>query len=286
MGVDVLTRMANKFVTVDGLALRYIEEGEGPAVVLLHGASLGSSADVFIRNLAPLAAAGFRAIAFDQPGFGLSDTPADHSAAYRRDVIPKFLQAMALEKAALVGHSQAGNPAVQLALSNPERYSHIVVLGTGSLLPPLEGSGEGREAVAQQRLERRMASEEPTIEDTRKLLEANLYHHELITPDELALRHARSIGRNFVAFVARNKAAEAAPPKEPKVPLWQRLAEVKVPLLLIFGRNDRANAAERATLLKERYPQLNLHIVDKCKHLVPWDAADQFLRLSVPFLKA
>ena len=281
-----MTRVEDKFVTVDGLKLRYIEEGEGPPVLLLHGASLGSSADVFIRNLAPLARAGFRAIAFDQPGFGLSDVPTDHSAAYRRDIVPKFMDALGLKKAALVGHSQAGNPAVQLALKEPGRYTHIVVLGTGSLLPPLDGAGEDRGAAVQQRLERRMAEAEPTIEDTRKLLEANLFHHDLITPEELALRHARSIGQNFQAFVARNEAAEAAPPKEPKTPMWQRLVELQMPLLLIFGRNDRANAAERATMLKEKYPQLDVHIVDDCKHLVPWDAADEFIRLAVPFLKS
>jgi hypothetical protein len=38
------------------------------------------------------------------------------------------------------------------------------------------------------------------------------------------------------------------------VPLWQRLTELKMPLLLIYGREDRARAQERATLLKERYP--------------------------------
>jgi 4,5:9,10-diseco-3-hydroxy-5,9,17-trioxoandrosta-1(10),2-diene-4-oate hydrolase len=280
-----MTRVKDKFVTVDGLRLRYIEEGEGPAVLLLHGASLGSSADVFIRNLMPLASAGFRAIAFDQPGFGLSDVPADHSPAFRRDSIPKFLDALGLKQAALVGHSQAGNPAVQLALKEPGRYSHIIVLGTGSLLPPL-GEDEERGAAVQQRLERRMAAAEPTVEDTRKLLEANLFHHDLITPDELALRHARSIGQNFAAFVARSEAAEAAPAKEPKTPLWQRLTELQMPLLLIFGRNDRANAAKRAALLKEKYPELAVHIVEDCKHLVPWDAADDFIRLAVPFLKA
>jgi 4,5:9,10-diseco-3-hydroxy-5,9,17-trioxoandrosta-1(10),2-diene-4-oate hydrolase len=275
----------DQYVTVDGLRLRYIEEGRGPAVLFLHGASLGSSADVFLRNIGPLARGGFRTIAFDQPGFGLSDVPADLSAAYRRDSIPKFMDALSLKTAALVGHSQAGNPAVQLALKEPERYTHVIVLGTGSLLPPL-GEGEGNEAAAQQRLERRMAAEEPTVEDTRKMLEATLFHHELITPEELALRHARSVGRNFEAFVARNAAAEAAPAKEPKTPLWQRLVELPMPLLLIFGREDRAHAAERAKLLKEKYPQLNLHVVPGCKHLVPWDAADEFVRLSVPFLKS
>jgi 4,5:9,10-diseco-3-hydroxy-5,9,17-trioxoandrosta-1(10),2-diene-4-oate hydrolase len=284
MSADLMARVEDKFVTIDGLRTRYIEAGEGPAVLFLHGASLGSSADVFIRNLAPLARAGLRAIAYDQPGFGLSDVPTDLSPAYRRDSIWKFMDALGLKRAALVGHSQAGNPAVQLALKEPARYSHIVVLGTGSLLPPLDGAGDS-EGAAQQRLERRMAAEEPTLEDTRKLLEANLFHHELITPEELALRHARSVGQNFAAFVARNKAAEDGPAKEPKTPMWQRLTELQMPLLLIFGREDRARAADRAKLLKERVPQLDLHIVNGCKHLVPWDAADEFIRLAVPFLK-
>ena len=134
-------RTADKFIEVDGLRIRYVERGEGPVAVLLHGGSLGSSADVFERNLEPLAAAGFRAIAFDQPGFGLSDVPEDLSAGYRRDFVPKFLDALGIEKAALIGHSQAGNPAVNLALNDPARYTHIIVLGTGSLLPRKEGEG-------------------------------------------------------------------------------------------------------------------------------------------------
>ena len=52
--------MANEtqFVQVDGLKTRFIETDSGPAVICLHGASLGSSADVFERNSGPLAAAG------------------------------------------------------------------------------------------------------------------------------------------------------------------------------------------------------------------------------------
>lgn len=291
MATELKSKVQDHYVTVDGLRLRYIEEGQGPAVILLHGASLGSSADVFIRNLTPLAKAGFRAIAFDQPGFGLSDVPTDHSAGYRRKSIPKFIDALGLKKVALIAHSQSGNPAVQLALAEPERYSHIVVLGTGSLLPPLEDKpqNEGREAAVQQRLERRMAQSEPTIDDTRKLLEANLFHHELITPEELALRHSRSVGKNFEAFVARGNLAEdnkKKPKEDSAKPMWQRLIDVKVPLLMIFGRNDRANAEQRAELLKKTYPQLNLHIVDGCKHLVPWDVADKLIELAVPVLKS
>ena len=70
------------------------------------------------------------------------------------------------------------------------------------------------------------------------------------------------------------------------VPLWQRYDELKMPLLLIYGREDRGRAAERVELLKQRYPNLNLHVADGCKHLVPWDAADMFHTLAVPLLTA
>ena len=273
----------NKTVSAGGLNLRYLEAGSGHPVIFLHGGSLGSSADVFLRNMPAFAKAGFRALAFDQPGFGLSDVPQDHSAGVRRKSIIAFMDALGIKTAAIVAHSQAGGMGVQMALASPERVSHLVILGTGSLLPPLEEAKEGLDGAAQQRLERRMATHEPTIEDTRKLLEANLFHHELITPEALALRHSRSTGKNFEAFVARSGVPSA--PKDPSaIPLWKRLTDVTCPLLLIYGRNDRANAYERALKLKELAPQLDLHITPDCKHLVPWDAQADVERLTIPFL--
>ena len=282
-----MTAPKDQFIDVAGLKTRYIEQGEGHPVVFLHGASLGSSADVFIRNLPAFAQGGMRAIAYDQPGFGLSDIPSDHSVAFRRKGLVAFCKALGLKRPALVAHSQAGNMAVQLALESPEDWSHVVILGTGSLLPALEESGEGRDAAVQARLERRMATEEPSIDDTRKLLEANLFHHELITPEELALRHSRSLGKAFQAFVARSdQPSNKAKGTAESVPMWKKVLDVRVPLLLIYGRNDRANAFERATKFKELAPQLNLHIVPDCKHLVPWDAEKDVARLAVPFLKS
>ena len=137
------------------------------------------------------------------------------------------------------------------------------------------------------RLRRNTSAEEPSLQDTRALLEANLFHHDLITPEELELRHQNSIGRCFEQFVLRHaETQEQAGGGKSKdaVPLWQRLTELKMPLLLIYGREDRARAAERATLLQQRYPQLDLHFAEGCKHMVPWDAADLFHRLAVPFL--
>ncbi len=286
MATTIDTGFEDKFADVGGMSIRYIEGGSGPAVLLFHGASLGSSADVYRRTIGPLAEAGFRAIAFDFPGFGLSDYSEDGSMALKKKTTMGLMDALGLEKAALVGHSQAGNVAIALGLEHPQRISHIIILGTGSLLPPLEGGAGKREEAVLQRMDQRMAKTEPTIEDTRKLLEANLFHQELITEEELALRHARSVGRNFEAFVARNEArAKSGGGGGGGTPLWQRLKELEMPLLMIYGREDRARAADRFAQLKEKEPGLDMHLAEGCKHLVPWDAADLFQKLAVPFLR-
>jgi len=270
--------MGERFAQVDGLRIRYLEEGKGPEVLLLHGASLGSSADVWERNLGPLAGRGLRAIAFDQPGFGGSDDPADFSVAYRRRFILQFMDALKIQKASLVGHSQAGGMAVSLALEHPDRIFKVVVLASGSILPPLPGKNpsgprEGEEG----------ATSEPSLEETRALLQHNLFNDSLITPEVLEKRHRMSTGKNFRAFLERGQAAQQGG-GHGGPPLWQRLDQVTVPVLFIYGRQDRGSAAERAALLKERYPKLRLHLMDRCKHLAQWDAASEFETLCGEFL--
>lgn len=276
----------DKFVSVDGLKLRYIEAGLGPSVLFLHGASLGSSADVFLRNLGPFAKAGFRAVSFDLPGFGLSDIPAKQSVAQQRNSIPKFIDAAGLGKTALIAHSRSGGFAIQLALEDPSRYSHVIILGTGSLLPPQTQEQVGKYEAVQARVDKEMAQKEPTLEDARKLLQADTFNHALISEEDVAIRHSRMIGRNFMAHQERQNQDAPAGAAAPAKPLWERLSELKMPLLMIFGREDRAHAGERAELLKQKQPQINLHIVNGCKHMVHWDAFDDLMRLGVPFLKS
>ncbi len=71
------------------------------------------------RNLNALGAPGIRAIAFDLPGFGKSDATDDLSAGYKKKIILKFMDALKLERAALIAHSASGNAAVGIALDNP-----------------------------------------------------------------------------------------------------------------------------------------------------------------------
>ena len=238
-------------VTVDGLKVRYLEEGTGTPVVMLHGASLGSSADVFERHLGPLADAGFRAVAYDQPGFGLSDVPEDHTLAYRVGFLPEFLSAIGADEAALIGHSQAGGIVVQTALDHPDRVAKVLVVCSGSLLqglpdfpPPAHASSESTDAP-------------PTLEDSRKLLESNLYHKELITPEVLEKRHGLSLGRNLEAFLDG----------------------------LSLGRNLEAFRATARRRAQAGGPAAVGATARRRQGLPMWDAGEVYDRRAVEFLK-
>src|SRR3954447_11650144 len=197
MDAAVKSEIEDKFVTAAGLRTRYLEQGRGPAVILLHGASLGSAADVWKRNLAPLADFGLRVIAYDQPGFGLSDDPPEWGIGFRTAFILQFMDALGIDKAALVGHSQAGNMAAELALSNPDRITRVVVLGTGSLLPPLpqaEGAKKSAPAEGEEG-----GDSEPTAAEVREILAKTTFHQELITEEVVQERLRMSTGKNHKA---------------------------------------------------------------------------------------
>ena len=266
--------MLPKRIRVDALSVRHFDVGKGAPVLLLHGASLGSSADVWGRNLAPLAAHGLRVIAPDLPGFGGTDNPDDVSLAYREQFVLTFMDALKIERAALVGHSQAGRIALDLAFSHPQRIAKAVVLATGSLLPPLaeKAQSEAEEG----------GVAEPKLADTRALLEGNLYNRDLITPEALETRHRMSVGKNFQAFLARQAAKGKGGKGEAP---WQRVSKCPVPLLMLYGENDRGQAAQRAARAKELTPALDLRLLPRCGHLLQWDAAEQFAEIAGRFLK-
>lgn len=264
-------------IRVDGLTVRYLEQGDGAPVLLLHGASLGSSADVWTRNLPALAAHRLHAIAPDLPGFGGTDNPEDASVAYRRRFVMSLMDALGIERASLVGHSQSGRVAVDLAFSDPQRVARVVVLATGSLLPPLPDKKKSLTDGEEGQLT------EPTLADTRALLEGNLYNRSLITSEALEIRHRMSSGKNFTAFLARRNAPRDKGEKGSEPP-WQRVGKCPVPLLLLYGEQDRGQAAQRAVLARQLNPDLDLRLLADCAHLVQWDAADAFAGLAAKFL--
>src|SRR5437867_3008726 len=111
---------------VDGLALNYLVEGRGPAVVLVHG--LGGFAESWRHNVPSLAARA-TVYAVDLPGFGRSGKPsAGYSLAYFTRALYAFLDAVGVTQVSLVGHSLGAAVAVTYALTHPARVERLALL--------------------------------------------------------------------------------------------------------------------------------------------------------------
>ena len=107
-----------------GIKIRVVERGDpsSPPILLVHG--WGCSVYVFRRNMPALAAAGFRAIAIDLKGHGLSDKPLaanEYTVESLVEHLREILDALGLESPALAGHSLGGSLIYHFASRYPER---------------------------------------------------------------------------------------------------------------------------------------------------------------------
>jgi 2-hydroxy-6-oxonona-2,4-dienedioate hydrolase len=113
-------------VQAGGWNLRYRDAGEGPPLVLVHG--LGCSTDYWVRNGAWLAAAGYRVLAPDLPGFGRTEGPrAGLSIVQQAYAVSVFAEAMRLGPAAYLGHSLSCQTVLELACTEPARVTALVL---------------------------------------------------------------------------------------------------------------------------------------------------------------
>jgi pimeloyl-ACP methyl ester carboxylesterase len=128
----------DRYVRVNGRQIRYWVEGEGPALILVHG--LAASLEYWQYNIAALATQ-HRVYALDLLGFGRSDKEIeDFSLSYAASFLAQFMDALGIERAHLVGNSLGGVVCAQTAVQFPERVDSLVLVGSagfGRELNPL-----------------------------------------------------------------------------------------------------------------------------------------------------
>jgi pimeloyl-ACP methyl ester carboxylesterase len=111
-----------------GVRVRVLSYGSGPPLVLLHGVSLSAAAWAPLFDALP----GWRLLAVDLPGHGLSDPVSYQRGHVRRDaraLIDDILDALGLDQAPIVGHSLGGMLALWYAAAGTERISGLVAIG-------------------------------------------------------------------------------------------------------------------------------------------------------------
>lgn len=119
-------------------SIEYAEAGQGPTVLVVHGA--GGGWDQGLDFGRPLAAEGFRVVAMSRFGYLRTPLPADASAAAQADAHACLLDALGVPAAAIVGASAGAPSAMQFALRHPDRCRALVLLVPAAYVPRAGGA--------------------------------------------------------------------------------------------------------------------------------------------------
>lgn len=121
----------DRYATIDGVRIHYIDEGEGPVVWLMHGMPTWSY--VYRKMIPPLVEAGYRCVAPDLMGFGLSDKPRDEGAhTLQRHValMTGLIDQLGLQDIIPVGQDWGGPIALRYAIEHKDNVRALVILNT------------------------------------------------------------------------------------------------------------------------------------------------------------
>jgi pyruvate dehydrogenase E2 component (dihydrolipoyllysine-residue acetyltransferase) len=250
-------------VEVDGLRLRYVELGEGTSVpvLLLHGFGADLNTWMFTQ---PALAEGRRVIALDLLGHGGSTKQLDQAdAASLADIIGKALAALGIERVHLVGHSMGGGIAIACARRQTERIATLSLIASASLGSEINGAfidgfvGASRRRDAVEVLS--LLVRDPALVSRRMV--------------EDVLRYKRLDG---VPATLTKIAAEWFPDGRQRTDLGDTVAQLKIPVQIIWGRGDRIIPVAHAEALSARLP---VHILDETGHLPHMERAGEVNRL-------
>lgn len=273
----------DRYVEVGGNRIRYWAEGEGPAVVLVHG--LANSVEFWQYNIAALAAH-HRVYALDLLGFGRSDKEiGEFSLPYAADTMVDFLNALEIGRATLLGNSMGGAICAQTAVQHPERVERLILVdsaGFGRELSPflrvwsIPGVGNGVFRTYQRlfpRLKRWVFYNSGSIGD-RWLAGA------------AEVLRSPGVRENAIKVVRTGVSLRKGQREELFRDLHRLLAETSVRTLIIWGSHDFVVPLAHAYAAQKLIPDSEVRIIEHCGHVPQVERPEEFNRLVLDFLSA
>jgi pimeloyl-ACP methyl ester carboxylesterase len=272
----------DRYVEVGGKKVRYWDEGEGPAVVLVHG--LAASVEFWVYNIGALGSPR-RVIALDLLGFGRSDKEiGEFSLPYSASFLMDFLDAVGLQEASLVGNSMGGLVCLQTAVDYPARVDRLVLV---------DPAGFGRELNPLLRLWSIPMAGSAVFWLSQQLfpgLREWIYPGSGSITKAWLLRAAKVLRtpgvRANAVQVARLGVNLRGQREELFRDLHDRLPSLTMPTMIIWGDRDPIVPVQHAYAANKLIPNSEVRIIEGCGHLPQLERPEEFNRLVLGFLAA
>lgn len=251
-----------------------IEDGEGPAIVFLHA---GVADKRMWRDQMAAFADRYRVVAYDRRGFGESRYEAE-TFSHMRD-LRAVLDGLGIERACLVGCSQGGRFAVDLALAHPKRVSRLVLVAPaiGGAPPPEELPPD-----IETLLEQAEQAEDQKHFDLVNRIEAHMWLDGPRAPEGRVQGSARDLflRMNIIPLKSPSPGKDNAATDS-----FKRLKQIAAPTLIIWGDLDFPHLQERCALLGKRIKGAQSALMPGTAHLPNLEQSKQFNALLEAFLK-
>ena len=258
----------------NGYRMHYIDQGEGPVLVWLHGSGPGASGHSnFKGNYPVIADAGYRCIVIDIVGFGFSDKPEGetYTLDFFVECVSQTLDVLGVSACSVVGNSLGGAIALGLALAEPERVEKLILMAPGGLSP----MAEYPQMPGMQKMFAVYGSGEPVTPAVMKDLFAfGLMHDPVHATDALVAERMQ-----IMALMNGQVMSSMQIPE-----LTTRLPELRCPVLGFWGLNERMMPDSGIMNFAKNCSQLQLVLVSECGHWVMVEHQDLFNRHCLEFL--
>jgi pimeloyl-ACP methyl ester carboxylesterase len=266
----------HRIINVGEIKTHFLEAGQGPHLVLLHGGEYGASAEITWKHNIDYLAQRFRVVAPDMLGWGGTEKIYNFSdpSGYRIKHLKRLLELLGVGKAFFVGSSSGGGTILRAAVMEPPAFQiqkMVTICGNAS--------------VFKTNFQADLEDYTPSLDNMKKIV-ALLYHDsKWHTQDNIRERYEASIVPGaWEALSAARLRSPVHQPRSTTEEFVKKLSRLATPLLIMSCEHDPLNQPDWDVQFQKIVPGSKVHRFKHSAHEPQIEETEEFNRVLTQFL--